>query len=146
MYLIRMIPGEEMTVFSGTASDRAVEILNRCIRADSVTVSVYETPVFVDCGSNLEKIICPICGAEVPMDWWGEAMDTASATEFTDLRAELPCCGAQASLNDLMYDFPCGFARWVLEIAEPADEIPAAILSELASVLGEELRTVKVHY
>lgn len=119
---------------------------NRCIRADNIAVTVYDTPVFVDCGSNLEEIVCPACGKDLSFDWWGAAMDKAHATDFSDLTVELPCCGNLGSLNTLRYNFPCGFARWVLEISDSADKIPKAVLSQIEAIAGEKLRVIEAHY
>lgn len=144
--IIRIIPKDETTIFPKSISDQVVDHLNSYIRADNISVTVHDAPVFVDCGGNLEEIICPACGEEIPFDWWGEAMDKASTTDFSDLAVELPCCGQQSSLNDLKYDFPCGFARWVLEISDPVDEISGEVLVEIEAIMGEELRMIEAHY
>lgn len=144
--IIKIIPKDETTTFARNISDKAVDYLNSRVRADSINVTVHDAPVFVDCGSNLEEIVCPVCGDEISFDWWGEAMDKASASGFTDLSIELPCCGKRSSLNDLRYDFPCGFARWILEISDLVDELPTEILWEIEAILGEELRVIEAHY
>jgi hypothetical protein len=43
-------------------------------------------------------------------------MDAAERDHFTDLTIVTPCCGTHTTLNDLVYDWPQGFARWRVEV------------------------------
>lgn len=79
--------------------------------------------------------------------WWPDAMDRAHGRHFADLAVTVPCCGAATSLNDLRYDWPAGFARFVLEATNPGvPELPDAALAELERRLGAPLRVVRAHY
>ena len=46
-------------------------------------------------------------------------MDRAYRSGFRQLAVILPCCGRSCSLNDSIYDWPMGFARYILEAEDP---------------------------
>jgi hypothetical protein len=48
--------------------------------ADKVVVKRHAEPVFCDAGENFERVLCPGCGREVPIDWWRERMLAAWET------------------------------------------------------------------
>jgi hypothetical protein len=102
--------------------------------------------VFVDAGENFESIRCHLCTAEISVDWWKGAMDVAWGSRFEDLAVRTPCCKQPASLNDLDYTWPQGFARWYLRASSPnrtklaPDEIAA-----VESALGIGVREVWTH-
>ena len=65
---------------------------------------------------------------------------------FATLTVTVPCCGGQVSLNDLRYDWPCGFARFELEAWNPnRDRLTADELAQLAAALGCEVRQILAH-
>ena len=39
-------------------------------RADAIELNVSDQIQFHDCGSNLERIMCPSCGEEIRLGWW----------------------------------------------------------------------------
>lgn len=122
---------------------------------------------FVDNGVNLETIRCPHCNEVLPEDWWGTAVDQAGKTKFDNLVVQTPCCGRQVSLNDLVYDWPAGFARFSISILNPVREDTAArvpltdsitrtrfelihpdskTLEHVGEVLGCPVRKIIAHY
>lgn len=111
-----------------------------------IDVTWHETLAVVDCGANLEKIGCPLCGASIDTAWWGELLEAHCDDGFTTLEIQVPCCGGQTSLDALDYDWPCGFARFEIAIWNPArvwfddDELAA-----VANVLGHPVRQVRAH-
>jgi hypothetical protein len=44
-------------------------------------------------------------------------MDAAYSHGFEDLRFETGCCATRTTLNDLLYEWPAGFARFALEVS-----------------------------
>jgi hypothetical protein len=67
-------------------------------------------------------------------------MDSAYRNQFRCLRVTTPCCDAVSSLNDVIYDWPAGFARYVLEAVNPTNDISVTQLARLAQVLSCSLR------
>jgi hypothetical protein len=62
-------------------------------------------------------------------------------------RRTVACCGALVSLNDLIYEWPAGFARFVLEAMNPnVRDIADDELASLAAILGTPLRKIWARY
>jgi hypothetical protein len=62
-----------------------------------IDVTWHDAPALVGCGQNLERIRCPLCGAEIDTGWWGDLMDVHDEDGFTTLAVEVPCCAAATS-------------------------------------------------
>lgn len=117
---------------------------------DGATVEVrtswHEIVTLVDCGQNLERIGCPACGTDADTEWWQDLMEARYEDGFDDLSARMPCCGTDTSLDQLDYQWPCGFARFEIEVWNPPqiwftdDE-----LSRIASTLGHKVRQIRAH-
>ncbi len=99
---------------------------------------------FVDCGSELEEIICPCCKNKVDMDWWNETVNDLYDTGFSDLNVEMYCCGRRISVNDLEYRLPCGFASAEFRIK---GDIPLSDdeIKVLGYIINEDVRVIKVY-
>ncbi len=114
-------------------------------QADAINVSVRESPAFIDCGANFERVLSPRRTTGLD-DWWRTAMDEAAATTFTNLMITTPCCGTRTSRNDLRYEWPASFARFVLEAQNPnIGVLNIDQLQELARILGCPIRQILVH-
>lgn len=140
-YIIKIIPLNPYVHIDIPKVQQAVGFLKMSF--EDVSVATHETPVFVDCGENLEKIICPSCGAEMDFDWWQESMSAAYAKDFESLKIETPCCHRVSSLNDLEYHFPCGFACVEIDIFNPVAEPDEECLTAVQALLGEKLRVIR---
>ncbi len=73
-------------------------------------------------------------------------MDIAHAENFQSLEAQMPCCGKACSLNDLKYEWPAGFARFVIEVENSANLLTAEQRQVVEDKLGCELRAIWAHY
>lgn len=114
-------------------------------KADDLAFRETSAVEFIDPGGNFESVTCPACGADLS-EWWQQAAEAAYANEFSDLTVEVPCCGAQGSLNDLIYSWPAGFARFRLQARNPTGDVDDTQLRLLANVMKGDLRLVKAHY
>ncbi len=114
-------------------------------KADDLAFRETETVEFISPGENFESVTCPVCGADLG-EWWQQAVQSAYANEFSDLIVEVPCCGAQGSLNDLNYSWPAGFARFRLQARNPTGDVDDTQLGLLANVMKCELRKIKARY
>jgi hypothetical protein len=114
--------------------------------ADQVRAEVFPEIQFIDQGANFESVACPSCGEDIT-DAWSEWMDTAAQSQFSKLSIQLPCCGLASDLNMLQYDWPAGFARFMLEAMNPSlgDWLPQADLAVLEETLGCKLRQILAH-
>ena len=111
-----------------------------------IEVRRYDVINVVDCGGNLERITCPHCAAEIGTRWWAGLLEERAESGFDDLTASLPCCDCPALLTDLVYEWPCGFARFEIEIWNPSrDWFTDAELTAISEALEHPVRQVLAH-
>ena len=144
-YIVKIVPQNPLCKISEFALAKAKDFLESRLLCDSIQIEKYDTPAFVDCGSNLESIECPECGADLDLGWWSEAMDAAHEKNFVSPEMELPCCGRTASLNNLKYHPPCAFACCVIEILNPKHDIEKGISDYIQKLLCTEIHIIKAH-
>jgi DNA-directed RNA polymerase subunit N (RpoN/RPB10) len=145
---LRLIPTDPGWRPDDVALRRAVRVLRELVpEADRVRGRQHEGVVFVDAGSNAERVDCPACGAELAEDWWAGRLDRAgrpSAGAFTDLAVTTPCCETRTTLNDLDYVWPAGFATAVVEARNPGRGwLTPDERARVEQALGHPLREVR---
>ena len=101
----------------------------------------------MDCGSNFESVSCSLCSYDVT-DAWQKWMEAASHSKFEDLSVQMPCCGKPSDLNSMRYDWPVGFAKFVLEVRNPGvgGLLSDVAVREVERVLGVPVRQVLARY
>lgn len=144
-YIIKIIPRDVQTHLTSQKVKNILDCLKSEIESDSIFVKIYETPQFIDSGNNLEKITCPLCGEKIHFDWWNKAMDEAYEDCFLSLSIVLPCCHHKSTLNDLEYDFPCGFAGIEFDILNPLKELNEELHLYIQSLFEEPIRIIHTH-
>ncbi|MEO8607288.1 MAG: hypothetical protein ABI690_05370 [Chloroflexota bacterium] len=145
--LLKLIPADPFFIPDEAAQQAALDLLTAWLPASDVVNGTATDEVnFVDPGMNLMQIFCPACGSPLDMGDWQGFTDAAYANQFADLTVTMPCCGAVGSLNDLQYDWPAGFARYVLESLNPNADLDDAQLDELARILGCPLHKIWAAY
>lgn len=142
----KLIPCDYQFIPENESADQAVRFLKQNIKADDITYDIFENPEFIDCGENLTEISCPYCKAEIDFDRWGEMMNECSSSDFSNLEISLPCCGKKSSLNDLIYDFPCGFARFEIDISEPEATLDDAEIHEVEKLFRQKFKLIEARY
>ncbi len=144
-YLI-IIPSDPEYVPNIATQQMAFALFSSFVgKADDLNIVETEMIEFIAPGQNFESLTCPVCGADLS-EWWQDAMQAAYANEFSDLMVEVPCCGAQGSLNDLNYYWPAGFARFRLQARNPSGNVDDSQLGLLAGIMKCELRKIQAHY
>ena len=144
---LSLIPVNPEYIPETLSSEEAQRLLTAFLPyADEVRVTITNEIKFIDQGSNWERVLCPICGSERDVSWWQEAMATAYGTKFTNLVVVLPCCHNECSLNNLKYEWPAGFARFVLEVWNPGADLTEAQIHTLEQKLGCALRKIWAHH
>ena len=114
--------------------------------ADDIEIKVSERVELFDCGTNLERIRCPSCGAEIPVAWWQERMDEDYKDGHKLAAYATPCCGSKSTLNALVYEWPQAFGRFAIDAMNPnIGELDDNHKREFESILGTKLRVVYQH-
>jgi hypothetical protein len=124
----------------------AVAALLRDLRpeADAIEIEVSDAPIFFDCGGNFGSVACPLCAADLEA-WWGDAMDAWADGDRRDLATTTPCCAKTVSLNDLVYDFPQGFARVGITVKSFGEPPTPAEQARVEAALGGPVRVIHQH-
>ena len=145
--LLILIPFQPDFIPAQESQRAATAILREMVAAESIVESRTTAFIeFVDAGANFKSIACPLCRREIDTAWWSGAMDAAARSEFSDLGIVTPCCHKNTSLNDLVYDFPQGFARFRLQAINPhIPGLEGIQLSALEQALGCNLRVIWQH-
>jgi hypothetical protein len=85
---------------------------------------------------------------DIDTQWWRDLLEehAVGGFGFDDLTATPRCCGRSASLTDLDYDWPCGFARFEIEIWNPdRDLFTDNELESVAQAIGHPVRQIIAH-
>ncbi|TPJ22771.1 hypothetical protein [Mesorhizobium sp. B2-7-2] len=100
---------------------------------------------FFDAGANTESVYCAFGGSELE-DWWGNAMDQAAVSDFSDLAIVTPCCSKSTSLNDLRYVWPAAFGMCSLTVVNPgATTLCAEERRRIEQAIGSPLKVIWQH-
>jgi hypothetical protein len=141
---IVFIPEDPVAEPTHEAANKACGLLKTFLpEAESVLGMFWERVIFVDAGRNWSGVRCPACSADVEA-WWTDAMSAAAEQNFVSLRVTMPCCGTDASLHELDYPWPVGFASFCIEVLNP----PVATTTEAQDRQLEEclgIRLKKIH-
>ncbi|WP_144579127.1 hypothetical protein [Agrobacterium sp. DE0009] len=143
--ILRYVPTEPFWQPTPEQAGKAADLLRvMAPKAETIQANFENTVRFFDPGENWSGVRCPTCDAEIE-EWWGDAMEKAYETEFKNLSAQTPWCGASVSLNTLKYIWPAGFGRFALEALSPnMDNTTRAQDEELAKSIGAPLGKIWV--
>ena len=147
-HFLVVIPADPAAALPDTANELR-DALAKFAGSNEARVKDYGKLKFIDCGENFESVSCPACKSALPIDWWRARMDDDwHGEDGFQLHAHiLPCCSAKASLNDLIYDFPQGFARWLVAARNPGrPALTVGELSQLEAVAGLGLKAIAQMY
>ncbi|MFI0271477.1 hypothetical protein [Streptomyces luteogriseus] len=109
-----------------------------------IEVDQGDAPAFIN-GAGLESVSCPRCGAQLDFHgWWMASMDEAYRDKSVpSLVVTVPCCGADTTLNDLVYNVPSGFARFRLRVWSPnRRQLSDEELTRIGDALGQPVRQI----
>ena len=145
---LRIIPQEPDFLPSEEATQAIVSAMRSLVSAQSSIKSKQFPGIqFVDQGGNFERVLCPNCQRDVT-DQWPAWMTESAKSGFSSRSVGFTCCGMETDLNDLIYQWPAGFSRFVLEIVSPN---PSGWLAEgdqcrIEAILGCRIRQILAHY
>jgi hypothetical protein len=146
--LLQLIPQQPAYVPNEKAVSLAEQFLKSQVSESSEVYSEISKEIrFIDAGANFESVSCPICGKKISGNWWSVAMEEAHKSQLSNLDVVVPCCSSKTTLNDLNYNFPQGFARFVLAARNPdIHELDKQSIEELEQIIDCKLRIIWTHY
>ena len=144
--IYKIIPTDPYIKVPHDKLNAAKAYIEETIVSDSVDLVFVDSPKFIDCGGELEVITCPRCGKTISFDWWQDAMSNAYEENFDKLDIILPCCGEASSLNDLRYDFKCGFACCGINVMNPKKAIDDTLIEAIQKILDCEISIIFARY
>jgi hypothetical protein len=154
---LRLIPDDPRFTPPRRAARAALQLLKQAVRSDRVEAEYYATPVFIDQGTNLEAIICPLCARRHPLHdapaakatgkWWSSMSARLDRTNPADLRTRTPCCNRLVEFSRLTFDWPAGVASFELSLLNPnRGDLRPALLDRIRAMLGCAIRMVWARY
>lgn len=144
--ILNFIPVDPSFVPDESRQQAAYEAVCAAFPDAQVERSTTPDVCFVDPGQNFETVFCNLCGQQIELGDWEDAMDAASATQFENLDFGTPCCSSVTSLNALRYEWPAGFAKFRLAVQNPQSDLSEQILEEVRHMLGTQVRVIWAHY
>lgn len=157
--VLKIIPKNPDYVPSDQSQVEAVAALEKLLPdGEMCNAEVYQDMNFIDCGENLESVICPECGAKTEIDyfaeedpgleWWYHLNDLMEDNPVPAIEVAMPCCGKKIQFMDVKFNWPCGFARFELSIYNPniSENLSKSELQRFEIILGCELIQVRAHY
>ena len=141
---LRIIPDDSNFIPSTEREATTVELLIALLPGAEVVAKRSEEVQFIDPGENFERVLCPSCRADLTNSW-PSLVDDAWTKKFSDLSFETPCCHTPANLNRLVYEWPTGFARFVVEV-NVGRFLPEVQVESVAESLGCRVRQVLSRY
>ncbi len=125
---------------------KAKKFLTSFYSSEQIEFIITPTIEFVDQGQNFENVSCNLCRQVIEVKDWQNVMDAAYEHQFTDLKFISLCCKKESSLNDLSYEKPAGFAKFVVCISDAQNELAKSEQLELQNILGTTLRVISARY
>ncbi|WP_369941723.1 hypothetical protein [Xanthomonas medicagonis] len=157
--VLRIVPASSTHIPPVETHEPAVRMLEKLLPdGEMCEADVYENVEFIDCGENLEAIICPACGTRTKLHifsetdagtlLWDEIATALEDVPAAKLEVQMPCCGTTMLFTALGFDWPTAFARFELSIYNPntSENLPPGQVALLENILGCELKQVRAHY
>jgi hypothetical protein len=145
---IRVIPEDPRLVPEEHRQEQARRWFTKnAPRAEMIEVRVSDRIEFHSCCENFDRIACPSCGKDIPVEWWQQRMDDDyDGGGFKLSTYPMPCCDASFTLHELTYEWPQGFGQFSLNVLNPQiGVLSAAQQEELERILGTPLRVIYQH-
>ncbi len=144
---IKLVPTDPHFVPSDQAAEAAEQYFNDIAPdVEEIKLQTSSKIRFFDNGANFERVSCPSCDSQLPIEWWQEHLDRDIENGFKLDKYKLPCCNVEHDLNELKYDWAQAFGRFALEAMNPnIGQLTKANVAEFEQILGSSLRVVYQH-
>lgn len=147
-HFLVVIPADPNADLPDTA-DALRACLGQLVGSEESRIKDYGKLQFIDCGENFESIRCPACGSRFTVPQWHEWMneDWHGEEGFHLHRHLSPCCQVEMTLNELIYEWPQGFARWFVGARnEGRGPLAPHEIEKLEAIAGMPLKGIAQMY
>lgn len=145
---VQLIPADPSLVPSPKGCLEAVALLSASLGPDGdATCDNFSYPLFFSRTfngseeSSFDLVRCPHCQSQLDVVWWASAMNHSWQSKHGNLDARVPCCEKVASLNNLLYEPPAGFASFFIG-AYATSPLQIDLVRLLERSLGCEVRQI----
>lgn len=115
--ILKITPSNPLTIPPDSARLSALNYLKTRFEKDKeINEKISDKIMFIDQGQNFSEPSCPLCKSILDMDWFADTVDGAYKNDFKELDFPSPCCKRVINLNELVWEFPCAFGKYYLEI------------------------------
>jgi len=116
-------------------------------KSEEIESIEYNKIQFIDCGTNLEVIKCPLCGSNLDIEWWRNQLDEQYDDEGVNIvDFILPCCKGITDISKLQYDFDQGFSKYCLEMMNPDIGLLSKVqIGEIETIMGKKIKVIYQH-
>ena len=144
--ILKIISTNPFYVPDNIKKDKAKDFLAELYKEKEIELYNTDLIAFIDQGENFDNVSCNLCGQEIDIEYWQNAMDEAFERKFIDLDFTTACCHKKTSLNDLNYKMTAGFAKFVIKIIDAENEIEKKNINNLEQILGTRLKIIWARY
>ena len=144
--ILRIIPTDPFYTCNENIQRDVFSFLSKLYLQQQIKLLSTDYVEFVDQGQNFENVSCHLCEQLMDIEYWQNLMDHAFKTEFRHLNFTTACCNSKASLNDLNYNWPAGFARFLINITNAKTDLGVNEISELKALLKCDVRIIWAKY
>lgn len=149
-HVVSFIPADPEFVPAAAAQAAAITFMQQAwqLTLAEVCAETDDGITFRDCGEHFASVHCPHCHRALALEQWQGLMDSdfSETSGFRLSLISMSCCGQPSTLNQLHYQWPMGFSRFVLRCGDRAGEVGADVLAQLESLLGCSLRVIRAMY
>ena len=144
--ILKIIPTDPIYTCGEKTQQEIVSLLSKVFSRQQIELVSTEFVEFIDQGQNFENVSCNLCGQVLNIEVWQDLMDKAFKSNFSSLKFTTLCCNKETSLNDLNYNWPAGFAKFVISIADAQVELGVDELLGLKKLLQGDIRIIWTRY
>lgn len=147
-HILKIIPNEPNYEPTKYQQDEVLKYLKIKYSNHEISADLSREVNFIDQGENFDTVSCSHCRTELDIKFWQERMDEAYKTNFKDLNFISECCTKETSLNDLFYDMPAGFSKYIIAVTNPdyEDLTNSEFILGIESILKKKVRIIWAHY
>ncbi|MDW3647137.1 MAG: hypothetical protein R8P61_08745 [Bacteroidia bacterium] len=141
--ILRITPSNPLFIPPENARSSALNYLKtRFRKGKQIEERISEKIIFIDQGHNISEPSCPLCSSVLEIEWFAETVDSSYKEDFVNLDYPSPCCKKLINLNELLWEFPCAFGKYYLEVWDIERMLSEHEIKVLKAKLASSLKII----